>query len=86
MLPDGLNRLRDAKHRQTLYFDGFQITVLFVTVLLVRSFASKSPTISELTAASGQLSDWRWEIPLAGRLFANDDVYYHRHCRMVRGL
>lgn len=64
----------------TLYFDAFQVILLFVSVLLVRL----SPDLVYGDANSlGELSHCRWQIALAGGCAADDDVFDYRRGCMV---
>lgn len=65
----------------TLYFDAFQVILLFVAVLLV--CPSPSATCRHRLTLAGQLSHRRWKVALAGGRIVNDDVPHHSRGRLV---
>jgi hypothetical protein len=66
----------------TLYFDAFQVILLFVSVLLVCLFPWFLIFLSYDGAnSSGELSHCRWQIALARGCAADNDVPdYRRGC------
>lgn len=66
---------------QNLYFDAFQVILLFVAVLLVRP---RSPLHLQFTNMTGKLPNLRRKIALARRRAAGNHVSDYSCCGLVR--